>query len=64
MLGDLRALAELTSTERGAQRVAWTDTWARAREWERKMLAELPVTVEVDEAGNQSASSKGIRPGR
>jgi N-carbamoyl-L-amino-acid hydrolase len=59
MLGDLRALAELTGTERGAQRVAWTDTWAKAREWERGLLAELPVTVEVDEAGNQWATLEG-----
>ena len=62
MLGDLRALAELTGTERGAQRVAWTDTWARAREWERGLLAELPVTVEVDEAGNQWATLEGDSP--
>jgi N-carbamoyl-L-amino-acid hydrolase len=62
MLGDLRALAEFSGTERGAQRVAWTDTWAKAREWERGLLAELPVTVEVDEAGNQWATLEGERP--
>ncbi|HKO29292.1 MAG TPA: Zn-dependent hydrolase [Solirubrobacteraceae bacterium] len=62
MLGDLRALAELTGTDQGAQRVAWTDTWAKAREWERGLLAELPVTVEVDEAGNQWATLKGDSP--
>ncbi len=62
MLRDLRALAELTGTERGAQRVAWTDTWAKAREWERGLLAELPVTVEVDEAGNQWATLEGETP--
>jgi hydantoinase/carbamoylase family amidase len=62
MLGDLRALAELTGTERGAQRVAWTDTWARAREWERGLLAELPVTVDIDEAGNQWATLEGDSP--
>jgi hydantoinase/carbamoylase family amidase len=62
MLGDLRALAELTGTEQGAQRVAWTETWARAREWERGLLAELPVTVEVDEAGNQWATLEGESP--
>jgi beta-ureidopropionase / N-carbamoyl-L-amino-acid hydrolase len=62
MLGDLRALEEFSATERGAQRVAWTDTWARAREWERGLLAELPVTVEVDEAGNQWATLEGERP--
>jgi hydantoinase/carbamoylase family amidase len=62
MLRDLRALAELTGTERGAQRVAWTDTWAKAREWERGLLDELPVTVEVDEAGNQWATLEGEDP--
>ena len=62
MLGDLRALAELTGTKRGAQRVAWTETWARAREWERGLLVELPVTVEVDEAGNQWATLEGDSP--
>ncbi len=62
MLRDLRVLAELTGTERGAQRVAWTDTWAKAREWERELLAELPVTVEIDEAGNQWATLEGEDP--
>jgi beta-ureidopropionase / N-carbamoyl-L-amino-acid hydrolase len=62
MLGDLRALAELTGTEHGAQRVAWTDTWAQAREWERGLLGELPVIVEVDEAGNQWATFEGDSP--
>jgi N-carbamoyl-L-amino-acid hydrolase len=62
MLGDLRALAELTGNERGAQRVAWTETWARAREWERGLLAELPVTVELDEAGNMWTTLEGASP--
>jgi hydantoinase/carbamoylase family amidase len=62
MLADLRTLAELTGNERGAQRVAWTDTWAKAREWERGLLAELPVSVEVDEAGNQWATLEGGSP--
>jgi N-carbamoyl-L-amino-acid hydrolase len=62
MLADLRALAKLTGDERGAQRVAWTDTWAKAREWERGLLSELPVTVEVDEAGNQWATLEGDSP--
>jgi hydantoinase/carbamoylase family amidase len=62
MLGDLRALAELTGTEQGAQRVAWTEIWAKAREWERGLLAELPVSVDVDEAGNQWATLEGDSP--
>lgn len=62
MLADLRALAELTGNERGAQRLAWTATWAQARDWERGLLAELPVTVEIDEAGNQWATLEGDSP--
>ena len=42
MITELRELAQLTGDERGAQRLAWTETWARAREWERELLAELP----------------------
>ena len=50
---ELRELQELTGDEDGAQRVAWTDTWERAREWLRGKLAALPVEEEIDEAGNQ-----------
>lgn len=62
MLADLHSLAGLTGDERGAQRVAWTDTWAKAREWERGLLAELPVDVEIDEAGNLWATLEGESP--
>jgi hydantoinase/carbamoylase family amidase len=58
-VADLRALRELTGDERGAQRVAWTDTWARARGWLRERLAELPVEVAADEAGNLWARLPG-----
>ncbi len=56
---ELRELRELTGNEDGAQRLAWTETWARAREWMREKLAELPVEVEVDEAANQWATLRG-----
>ena len=62
MIAELRELAQLTGDERGAQRLAWTDVWARAREWERGLLAELPVEVDVDEAGNQWATLPGRSP--
>jgi hydantoinase/carbamoylase family amidase len=58
-VADLRALRELTGDERGAQRVAWTDTWSQAREWLRERLAELPVEVDADEAGNLWARLPG-----
>ncbi len=50
---ELRELQELTGDEGGAQRVAWTDTWARAREWLRDRLDGVPVEETIDEAGNQ-----------
>jgi N-carbamoyl-L-amino-acid hydrolase len=56
---ELRELRELTGDENGAQRVCWTPTWARARAWMRDKLAELPVDVETDEAGNQWATLSG-----
>jgi N-carbamoyl-L-amino-acid hydrolase len=62
MIAELRELAQLTGDKRGAQRLAWTDTWAKARDWERGLLAELPVIVEVDEAGNQWATLAGRSP--
>src|SRR6516225_3178950 len=62
MIAELRELAQLTGTDRGAQRLAWTDTWAKAREWERGLLAELPVSVDVDEAGNLWATLPGASP--
>jgi N-carbamoyl-L-amino-acid hydrolase len=62
VISDLRALAALTSNEHGAQRVAWTSTWARARAWFRARLDELPVQVEQDAAGNLWATLSGASP--
>ena len=62
VLADLERLRELTATEAGAQRVAWTPTWARARAWLREQLEPLPVEVEVDEAGNLWATLGGADP--
>jgi N-carbamoyl-L-amino-acid hydrolase len=58
----LARLHELTATEAGAQRVAWTPVWARAREWLRSELDALPVTASVDEAGNLWAALPGRSP--
>src|SRR5213594_3236586 len=49
-VAELRELRELTGDENGAQRVAWTDTWVRAREW---LDEKMPVEAEIDAAGNQ-----------
>lgn len=58
-IAELKELRALTGNADGAQRVAWTDTWARARGWMREKLAELPVEVTTDEAGNQWATLRG-----
>ena len=34
-VAELRELQELTGDENGSQRVAWTETWERARDWLR-----------------------------
>lgn len=60
-IAELKELRALTGDADGAQRVAWTDTWARARAWVRAKLDELPVTVETDEAGNVWATLRGER---
>jgi N-carbamoyl-L-amino-acid hydrolase len=52
-VAELRELRELTGDENGAQRVAWTDTWERSREWLREKVAGTGADEEVDEAGNQ-----------
>jgi N-carbamoyl-L-amino-acid hydrolase len=61
VIGDLRELAHLTGGPAGARRVCWTDEWTRAREFLRSRLAELPVTVTVDAAGNLWADLPGDR---
>src|SRR5829696_8858618 len=58
-VAELRELRELTGDEDGAQRVAWTDTWARAKEWMADKLAGTGAELEVDEAGNQWWTLRG-----
>ena len=52
-VAELRELQELTGDENGAQRVAWTETWERARQWLREKVVPTGAEEEVDEAGNQ-----------
>ena len=58
-LDELKALRELTGTPDGAQRVAFTDTWVAARKFLTDRLAELPVEVHTDAAGNLWATLSG-----
>ena len=52
VVSNLEALRSLTGDEHGAQRVAWTETWAKGRAWLADSLSDLPLEVERDEAGN------------
>lgn len=58
-IDDLKELRALTGNADGEQRVCWTDTWAKGRAMLREKLAQLPVEVEVDQAGNLWATLKG-----
>lgn len=62
MLRLLLDLKEATSDSHGAQRVAWTDTWRRARELLLAELGGLPVEVTTDAATNIWARLPGARP--
>ena len=55
----LRELQELTGDENGAQRVAWTETWERARKWLGGKVAETGADEAVDAAGNQWFTLRG-----
>jgi hydantoinase/carbamoylase family amidase len=52
-VAELEELRELTGDTDGAQRVAWTETWERAREWLRGKVADTGAVETIDAAGNQ-----------
>ena len=58
-VAELDELRSLTGDENGAQRVAWTDTWERAREFLRTKLEGTGAVEEIDEAGNQWFTLRG-----
>lgn len=49
---ELKELRALTGDDDGAQRVAFTEIWKRARGWLKGKLEELPVEEHTDAAGN------------
>jgi beta-ureidopropionase / N-carbamoyl-L-amino-acid hydrolase len=58
-VAELRELQQLTGDDNGAQRVAWTDTWERAREWLRGKVSETGAEETIDAAGNQWFTLRG-----
>jgi N-carbamoyl-L-amino-acid hydrolase len=66
VITNLRELAALTSDANGAQRLAFTPTWQRARDWFAEKLAGLPSTWKIeqhfDAAGNNWVTFPGASP--
>jgi N-carbamoyl-L-amino-acid hydrolase len=58
----LKELRALTADDNGAQRVAFTPTWSKARAWLRTLLSDLPVETHVDPAGNLWSTLPGDSP--
>ena len=64
VLAHLDALRTLTADQHGAQRVAWTPTWLKARAWFETLVDQLPYPVERhhDAAGNLWITLPGASP--
>jgi beta-ureidopropionase / N-carbamoyl-L-amino-acid hydrolase len=59
-VAELKELRALTSDQNGAQRVAFTPTWAKARKWLREKVERIPnVEIHNDAAGNFWATLNG-----
>ena len=58
-IAELKELRALTEDENGAQRVAWTDMWLKARAWFQTKLDGLPVEQHTDSAGNHWVTLHG-----
>src|SRR5262245_47853351 len=58
-VADLKELRALTGDDNGAQRVAFTPMWLKAREWLQTKVAALPVEIHNDAAGNTWFTLRG-----
>jgi N-carbamoyl-L-amino-acid hydrolase len=58
-IAELRELRRLTEDGNGAQRVAWTETWLKARKWFVSKLADMPIEHHYDAAGNNWVTLRG-----
>lgn len=60
VLANLKELRALTGDEQGAQRVAWSPVWLKARAWFEEKLKALPVEYHYDAAGNRWVTLPGL----
>lgn len=58
-VAELKELRSLTGDENGAQRVAFTPIWAKARKWLREKIEETGAEMHTDAAGNLWATLAG-----
>jgi hydantoinase/carbamoylase family amidase len=58
-VAELKELRALTGDDNGAQRVAFTPPWAKARQWLRSKLDGISAEVHNDAAGNLWATLPG-----
>jgi N-carbamoyl-L-amino-acid hydrolase len=59
VIANLEELRALTGDAHGAQRVAWSPVWMKAREWFTEKLKGLPVEHHYDAAGNHWVTLQG-----
>src|SRR6201996_2576016 len=57
---DLQELRALTADDLGAQRIAWSPTWLKGRDWFQSKLKGLPVEHHYDAAGNSWTTLRGM----
>ena len=58
-IAELKELRAMTADDNGAQRVAFTPTWSRTREWLKGKLGALPLEIHADAAGNLWSTLRG-----
>src|SRR5271170_3376867 len=59
VISDLQELRSLTGDDLGAQRIAWSPTWLKARRWFQGKLEGLPIEHHHDAAGNSWTTLQG-----
>lgn len=62
VISHLDELRAFTADEAGAQRVAWSPVWLKARAWFEEKLKGLPVEHHLDAAGNRWITLQGRSP--